>query len=359
MQATALRPSRGEISNGAHIVQVSNSVFAAAPQPIVAGKVGTLTVAEGQELSVDVSSYFADADGDDLYYYSYLNRRSEVMTFEDQDANSIVLRPDYTSAGEYRVFVYATDGALDGGTISFDLTVTEATPLVTGYSGGDYSRELYSYRDFATALADMTQNKALDVLDGAAFGAGATMLTVESLHIRGDASVRADFLLGEGIARLSLYGEAGFDAQGNDLDNRIVGNDAANRLVGHDGIDQLYGSAGDDVLVGGAGGDRLYGGDGDDILQAGSGSDRVSGGRGADRFHFTGNQGDLTIEDYEAIDRIEVRSFAGIATYDQLIAAADRVFDNNGRAIIDVADQRLTLNDISTADLSEDMFVFI
>ena len=331
----------------------------AAPQPIVAGKVGTLTVAEGQELSVDVSSYFTDADGDDLYYYSYLNRRSEVMTFEDQDANSIVLRPDYTSAGEYRVFVYATDGSLDGDKISFDLTVTDAAPLVTSYSGGDYTRELYSYRDFATAMADMTQNKALDVLDGAAFGTGATTLTVESLHIRGESTLRTDFVLGEGIARVSLYGQAGFDAQGNALDNRIIGNDAGNRLVGFAGTDQLYGGRGTDVLVGGSGDDRLYGEDGDDILQAGSGNDRVNGGRGADRFHFTGKQGDLTIEDYEAVDRIEVRNFAGITTYDQFIAAADRVFDNGGRAILDFGEQRLTLNDTATAELSEDMFVFV
>ena len=342
-----------DLQNG--VVPAPNS----APQPTVSGTVGRLTVAEGQELSVDVSAYFADAEGDDLFYYSYLSKRSESMTFEDQDADSIVLRPDYTSAGDYTVYVYATDGELDGDTITFDLTVTEATPLVTAYSNSTFDLQLYSYRDFATAMDEMSTNRALDVLNGAAFGSGPVTLDIESLHIRGGSSVAMEFLLDTQTARVSLYGNAAFDVRGNGLDNRIIGNNGDNRLTGYDGDDQLNGGGGRDVLVGGGGDDRLNGGSGDDILQGGGGNDRMTGGQGSDRFHFADGQGSLVIDDYETIDRIEVRNFASISNYNQLIASADAIYDDSGRAILDFGDQRLTLIDVSTADLSSDMFVFI
>ena len=45
VQATALAPARAEISGGSHFVQVSDSVFAAAPTPIVATLAVTPTLA--------------------------------------------------------------------------------------------------------------------------------------------------------------------------------------------------------------------------------------------------------------------------------------------------------------------------
>ncbi|RYH02225.1 hypothetical protein EU805_10250 [Salipiger sp. IMCC34102] len=331
-----------------------------APTPVTGGKVGSLTMREGEELRVDVSSYFTDAEGDDLFYYSYLSRRSESMTFEDQDTNEIVLRPDYSSVGEYRVFVYATDCALDGESVYFDLTVTGAVPLVATYTGADFGRQLYSYRDFDTGQASLTQNRGIDVLDQAAFGSAATaMLTGESLHVRGGAEIFADFRLADDVGRVSFYGEARFDVLGNDLDNRFVGNAATNAMFGGAGNDFLFGDGGDDRLFGGDGSDRLYGGAGDDLLVGGPGNDRVHGGAGRDTFVLSAGAGYLTIEDYTAEDTIALAGFDGIDTFDDLLARASRIFDNQGRAIIDIDDQRLVLNDVATDDLSADMFDFI
>ena len=126
---------------------------------------------------------------------------------------------------------------------------------------------------------------------------------------------------------------------------------------GGDGRDRLYGNGGRDTLTGGAGDDQLRGGVGNDWLDAGRGNDSVWGEGGRDTFLFSAGDGQLQVRDYDGTDTIVLRGFAGISDYDDLTAQA-LIRESKGRAIIDIADDRLVIWDVAPADLTADMFGF-
>jgi Ca2+-binding RTX toxin-like protein len=91
-----------------------------------------------------------------------------------------------------------------------------------------------------------------------------------------DYRVRFRQLVGPGIDRVVVYGQAGDD-----------------RIEIHPEVclpSEIYGGAGCDRLKGGSGHDVLVGGDGDDLLIGGQGRDLLIGGFGAD--HLLGNADD-------------------------------------------------------------------
>ena len=248
-----------------------------------------LTIVEGQEIRLDVSDYFTDAEGDDLYYYAYLNKRNTYLARGDQDSEEMVITPSYEHAGSYRLYIYANDYDLDGAPIQINLTVTEATPLIATYNNRNFDVLNGNYRDYETGIAVAERNRGFEILDQAAFGGDTTHeLSVETAHIRGDASIFAEFTLADGIRQSYYYGDAAFDVIGNDEDNYIVGADGASTMSGGEGRDRLYGNGGDDTLFGNDGDDQLYGGDGADLIDAGLGKDQAYGGAGADVFIFEG-----------------------------------------------------------------------
>ncbi|SEN50483.1 Hemolysin-type calcium-binding repeat-containing protein [Loktanella fryxellensis] len=342
------------------LLDLRNGVVAdpnSAPTSLVTGTVGSLTVVEGQELRVHVADYFSDADGDALFYYSYLSRRAVQLTFEDQATDEIVLRPGFGSAGTYKVFVYANDYDLDGGLISFDLTVTKATPLIDTYNSRDFTQKLSSFAAFDAGMASLSTNKGIDILDQAALAA-TTTLTVDSLHIRGGAGISGNFVLGDAALRAYFLGQATFSVTGNGRDNYIVGGDGDSIMRGGAGLDRLYGGMGHDMLTGDAGNDQLFGGAGDDRLWGGTGSDIVTGGAGNDTFVFQQGDNALRIEDYTLGDTIALQGFADIDSYATLMAQADRVYQSSTRTIIDLGDDRLMLSNFQVGNLSADMFHF-
>jgi len=319
-----------------------------------------LTIAEGQEVRLDVSDYFSDAEGDALYYYAYLDQRNTYLARADQGSGEMVITPSYAHAGDYIMYIYANDYQLDGAPIAIDLTVTDATPLVTTFNNRNFSIETANYRDFDTGIAALDKNRGFEILDQAAFGSDASrVLSVETAHIRGDASIAAELTLGDGIRQSYYYGDAVFDVIGNAEDNYIVGADGSSTLSGGDGRDRLYGNGGDDTLFGGAGDDQLYGGDGADVIDAGLGRDQAYGGAGADIFVYEGGDTQLYLRDFEAgVDVVQVSGLAGVADFDDLVNTA-LLRDSNGRALIDVGSDRIMFDNTAVTDLSADYFDFV
>lgn len=320
-----------------------------------------ITIAEGQELRLDLNDYFIDAEGDDLYYYAYLNKRNVYLARADQDTGELVITPTYDHAGTYRMFIYANDYNLDSAVIRINsLTVLEATPLVSTYNNRSFDTINGNYRDFDTGIAVAERNRGFEILDQAAFnGDSDRVLDVDVAHIRGDASISARFTIGDGISQSYYYGDAVFDVVGNDEDNYIVGADGGSTMSGGEGRDRLYGNGGDDTLFGGNGDDQLYGGDGADLIDTGLGKDQAYGGAGADIFVFEAGDTQLYIRDFEAgVDVIQISGLAGISDFDDLAATA-LLRDSNGRVLIDIGTDRVMIADTQVSDLSADYFDFV
>jgi glucose/arabinose dehydrogenase len=115
-----------------------------------------------------------------------------------------------------------------------------------------------------------------------------------------------------------------------------------------------------DTLAGGAGNDRLFGGAGADILDGGTGADFLNGGAGDDRFLYRPGYGADVIFGFAAgagtEDRIHVGSFAGVASFAQVLALATQV---GADTVINFgAGDTLTLRNVQRGDLSADDFVF-
>jgi Ca2+-binding RTX toxin-like protein len=317
-----------------------------------------VTVAEGQELRLDISEYFTDGEGDELFYYSYLNKRNKYFYNTDQDTDELILTPSYDHAGDYRLYLYANDFNLDGERIQIDVEITEATPLVSVFNNRSFDEVIRSYRDFETGIEATPRNRGIEILDQAALDPNDPItLTVDTQHIKGDASIRANFVLNDTAAKAYFYGEGRFNVAGGDADNYVQGSDGVNILRGNDGADRLYGNGGDDVLHGDAGADKLYGGDGDDQILVGRGNDQAYGGAGSDTFVFASGDEDLYVRDFDATDIVQLAGF-GFETFDDLEAVAV-IRESNGRTIIEIGDDRVQLSDVTPETLSEDSFVFV
>lgn len=310
-----------------------------------------ITLAEGEDLTLALAHLFADAEGDALWFYGHIDRRGIYMTGTTE--GGITLSPGYDAAGRYVLTVTATDGQLDGAQIAIALTVTDAAPGVAVYTGGDFATPVESFATLARAIA-AGGGRGIDILRPEAIGPVET-IAADALTLRGAAGLSGAFLLGEGVLRLSLAGEADFAATGHAGDNRIIGNAGANALSGGAGRDHLDGGAGADVVAGGAGDDRILGGAGDDILSGGTGADVIAGGAGADVFLFAAGDGRMTVQDYGAGDLIRIAGLGGVADGAAFLAAA-RAMDSAGRAILDFGTDRIVIDGMTVAQLQAGMF---
>jgi hypothetical protein len=126
------------------------------------------------------------------------------------------------------------------------------------------------------------------------------------------------------------------------------------RLYGNGGNDHLYGGDGNDLLVGGAGNDELFGGDGRDFLVSGGGNDHLAGGAGSDKFEIRLGTGKETILDFQADDKLDLRSFGFASAEDALNA-----FDQSGRhAVLDLGGgDRVILKHVDVDDLDAGQFI--
>lgn len=121
-------------------------------------------------------------------------------------------------------------------------------------------------------------------------------------------------------------------------------------IVGTRNSDTLFGGPGDDLLRGLRGNDRLFGGDGNDTLDGGRGNDVAVGGAGQDVFVLSRGAGRVTIRDFTAEDRLQLR---GRLDFDDL------TIERQGRNTIISAgnDQLARLLGVNPGLITTDVFV--
>lgn len=330
-----------------------------APTPVDQTIPHAFTMTEGEELRINVSSYFTDAEGDTLYYFAYLDQRQVFM--DTSLGEEIILRPGFEHAGTWTFHIYASDYYFDSENADITVTILDGTPHLTTYSSNTFLVETASYASLSMAMLGLSSNRGLRLLDQSALSAdGLNLITVDTVHITAAKDLSGTLTLNDGILRGYLYGAADLDYSGNSENNRLLGNDGQNTLLGMAGADQLYGGGGDDVLDGGTQNDVLYGEDGDDILFAGSGTDHVWGGRGADIFHFALGDERTLLRDFNFEtdgDHIVLAGLAGITDFASFLANAG-FRDSDGRLLIDFPGDQLVIYGVTTAQLSADMFTF-
>lgn len=319
-----------------------------------------INLLEGGEFRLDVASYFKDPDGDQMYFYSYLSKRGHYL--DTTSGDEIVIRPGFEDSGSYTLTIYASDYYLDGDSFDIRLNILDNTPLIQAWSNRNFDKEMGAYLNLDLAQDALGRNRGIEILDQSAISLnGPNNISIDTLHIKGAAGLSGQFTLIGPAYRAYLYGQADFDYTGNAQDNLIFGNDGDNILTGLTGNDRLYGGLGDDMLIGGAGNDTLYGDAGNDVFDGGSGVDQVWGGDGADIFHFSHGDEDLRIRDFDhatEADQIVISGFSGITDFASFMDGADFRQSLN-RLIVDFPDERLLIYDVTEADLTTDMFIFV
>ena len=117
----------------------------------------------------------------------------------------------------------------------------------------------------------------------------------------------------------------GFAEQGADTDALRNIEDAVGSRFG----DIIYGNNQSNVLFGASGEDRIEGRNGNDVLVGGKGNDRLFGGNGIDNFVFSKGDGEDTIFDFGAFEKIKIHGYT---------AATSVTRDSSNRVVIELAD---------------------
>ncbi len=187
---------------------------------------------------------------------------------------------------------------------------------------------------------------------------------------RGDDQIEA----GNGNDR--AYGGKGDDEiSGEEGNDKLFGDKGKDEIEGGEGQDRLYGGSGKDELRGDEGNDWLYGGKGFDDLKGGEGNDRLwadgGGARmsgGADDDTLCGDArnkdvfvfdlipfGDDLIRRFEnGIDRIEIATYAGVESFDDITVAQD------GRStVLAFAEGTVEISNFDAARIDTSDFLFV
>ena len=108
--------------------------------------------------------------------------------------------------------------------------------------------------------------------------------------------------------------------------------------------------------TGGNGDDTITGNAADNVLTGNAGDDNLTGGEGADTFVFLADTGDDTITDFaDDEDRLQLEFAGAIADSDAAMGFASQVGNN---VVFDFnADGTVTVEDITIAEISDDVFV--
>lgn len=102
---------------------------------------------------------------------------------------------------------------------------------------------------------------------------------------------------------------------GNEGDDIVIGGAGDDIVYGNQGEDTVYGGEGNDIVGGGKDNDNIYADAGDDQIYGGSGDDHLWGGTGQDTFHYTVDQGNDTIYDFEwGVDQLRLYKVAFTGT---------------------------------------------
>ena len=258
-----------------------------------------LPMSEGA-VSLDLSLYFSESDGDTLSYHvadlppgvsltgsvisgtlqagavpytivvtvsDGINTLRQVLDWQILNVNvaptGSLAVDGLAQTGQTLTAVFAIDDAdgIDPATVSVQW-LRNGSPI-PGASGESY----------VLAVADVGANISYAVSYADLFGTAERIVSPQTLAVE--------------VAALLLIGTSGADdlrgGLGHDVLHGLAGNDL---LEGRDGNDQLLAGDGADTLIGGNGNDTLMGGDSSadlrDILYGGAGDDSMNGGYGND-----------------------------------------------------------------------------
>ena len=235
---------------------------------------------------------------------------NDVFVYTKAQGNDIIT--DYTSGDKISISGAKISNASVSGS---NVVLTVGSNKVT--LKGAKSKTLSIYNNSSslttTVIGSATSNATLKTVTNS----DSSPVTVSSgvRVINALSRSKAVKITGNSLANTIRGGSAAdtiYGAAGNDY---ILGNYGADKLYGDTGNDSLYGGAGNDTLTGGTGSDKLYGESGADVLIGGAGADTLSGGygndtltggAGADVFIYTTGQGNDTITDYTAQDKISI-----------------------------------------------------
>ena len=193
------------------------------------------------------------------------------------------------------------------------------------------------------------------LLDGATFGTEGTELIDNEPDIANPNIVLPDIAADNGTIQAIDRVLIPLDIPGNTVGETIVGTFRGDHLTGTAGDDLIKGLAGRDKIDGGDGDDVIKGGWGRDFLKGGAGDDHLFGGVGRDRFDFREIEGDDTIKDLSAWDRVLI-SKDDFADFHALAEATS--FDEGG-AVISGEDGSITLDGIDENEMNAHQFLFI
>jgi Ca2+-binding RTX toxin-like protein len=223
--------------------------------------------------------------------------------------------------------------------------------------GGDGDDTLEGFGQFSGDLGPWSSDDGENHLTG---GNGADKITgaggFDTAHYEGSTEGVTVFL---GQGDTSGWAHGG-EAEGDLLKSieGLVGSQHDDLLVGNERDNRLDGRAGDDTLSGHEGNDTLSGGFGADVLIGGSGNDTLTGGGGADRFVFgadnSGGQDTITDFNEGAGDKIDMRGFEGVDSFEDLTITTDK----DGNTVVSYGDQSITLKDVAPEDLDGSEFEF-
>ncbi|MBL4874018.1 MAG: hypothetical protein JKY41_11700 [Rhodobacteraceae bacterium] len=262
--------------------------------------------------------------------------------------------------------------SLDAGNLEFELDLSSFGNIATNYDHlwGTKIGVLDGQDPLSPESLPKVMTLTSEVIEGGITNDGIVSINLEPYQIS-----RLVFSIGKGVSIKGhdqteqddiLYGSSY-----NDVLNGFGGADilkagrGEDQLFGGAGKDVLHGRGGDDLLLGGedkdrllggSGNDRLFGQGGNDILRGGAGNDWLEGGGGADVFIFRDNWGQDEVTDFQdGIDSIIFQQL-NLVDADDAINHATQL----GRDVVFAFEggESLTINDITVADIYDDIFIF-
>jgi len=151
------------------------------------------------------------------------------------------------------------------------------------------------------------------------------------------------------IADIGYYDGAGLHKASGNIYNALMYKGNVASL-----IEDAFGGSGDDALSGNKVGNHLYGNGGSDRLLGLGGNDLYKGGGGADTFYFKPNWDRDRIEDFQAIDKINLSAY-NFSSVNEALALAS----NDGKDVVFSfgAGDTLRIEGVHKGDLAGNDFV--
>jgi len=321
---------------------------------------------------------FSDTDGDALYSITITSLPTQGELFYGYDLQPVAVGQVIRSANISKLYYRGGDGEYGDAYASFGFEVTdsggrhsEAASMVITLDKANQTPLVES--EFATMTEGKT--KIIDVManDSDPDGDDLSFEEVQVESGRADVSVTDDGRLavtytgmdlapGE-TAAISIYyslsdGQASSDAS---LTITVQGvTEPGDDITGTRKDDTLKGTSEGERIFGRVGDDRIDGRAGEDTLFGEGGADRLTGGGDRDLLVFADNFGKDVVTDFDSAgknrDVIELSDVAAITGYNDLMK--HHVHDTGRNTVIDVGNDRITLQGIDLRDLGRDDFVF-